>query len=134
MIWDELQSELDALQRDGLKRRRRTLESPCGPQARVDGRTLISFCSNDYLGLANDPALVEAACAGASTWGVGSGASHLVSGHLARTRRWRRNSPLSPASRVRCSSPPATWPTWASFRRWSGAATRSSPTGSTTPR
>ncbi len=82
MIWEELQSELDALQRDGLKRKRRTLELPCGPAARVDGRSLISFCSNDYLGLANDPALVAAACAGARAWGVGSGASHLVSGHL----------------------------------------------------
>jgi len=83
MIWEELQSELDALERDGLKRRRRILEAPCGPLARVDGRQLISFCSNDYLGLANDPALVEAACAGARAWGLGSGASHLVSGHLA---------------------------------------------------
>jgi 8-amino-7-oxononanoate synthase len=82
MIWEELQGELDALQRDGLKRSRRTLELPCGPQARVDGRALLSFCSNDYLGLANDPALVDAACAGARAWGVGSGASHLVSGHL----------------------------------------------------
>jgi hypothetical protein len=82
MIWEELQGELDALQRDGLKRTRRTLELPCGPQAQVDGQPLISFCSNDYLGLANDPALVDAACAGARAWGVGSGASHLVSGHL----------------------------------------------------
>ncbi len=82
MIWEELQSELDALQRDGLKRIRRTLELPCGPAAQVNGRSLISFCSNDYLGLANDPALVDAACAGAQAWGVGSGASHLVSGHL----------------------------------------------------
>lgn len=83
MIWQELQTELDALEHDGLKRTRRTLELPCGPQAQVDGRPLISFCSNDYLGLANDPALVDAACAGARAWGVGSGASHLVSGHLA---------------------------------------------------
>ena len=82
MIWEELQGELDALQRDGLKRTRRTLELPCGPQAQVDGQPLISFCSNDYLGLANDPVLVDAACAGARAWGVGSGASHLVSGHL----------------------------------------------------
>ncbi|MBL8394006.1 MAG: 8-amino-7-oxononanoate synthase [Candidatus Accumulibacter sp.] len=82
MIWEELQGELDALQEAGLKRERRTLELPCGPTARVAGQPLISFCSNDYLGLANDPALVEAACAGARAWGVGSGASHLVSGHL----------------------------------------------------
>jgi 8-amino-7-oxononanoate synthase len=82
MIWEELQSELDALQAAGLRRTRRTLDLPCGPQARVDGRSLISFCSNDYLGLAKDPALIEAACLGARSWGVGSGASHLVSGHL----------------------------------------------------
>ncbi len=82
MIWNELESGLADLERDGLKRLRRTLEAPCGPLARVDGRDLISFCSNDYLGLANDPKLIEAACAGARKWGVGSGASHLVSGHL----------------------------------------------------
>ena len=81
MIWNELHNELAALERDGLKRRQRTLDAPCGPHAVVDGQALISFCSNDYLGLANDPALIEAACAGAKTWGVGSGASHLVSGH-----------------------------------------------------
>ncbi|MCA8889145.1 MAG: aminotransferase class I/II-fold pyridoxal phosphate-dependent enzyme, partial [Parvularculaceae bacterium] len=82
MILEELQSELDHLQRDGLRRQRRTLASPCGPEARVDGRSLLSFCSNDYLGLAGEPALVDAACAGARAWGVGSGASHVVSGHL----------------------------------------------------
>ncbi|MBI4741140.1 MAG: 8-amino-7-oxononanoate synthase [Betaproteobacteria bacterium] len=82
MLLDELSAQLAQLDATGLKRRRRTLETPCGPLARVDGRDLISFCSNDYLGLANDPALVEAACAGAQAWGVGSGASHLVSGHM----------------------------------------------------
>ncbi|MEI7430525.1 MAG: 8-amino-7-oxononanoate synthase [Betaproteobacteria bacterium] len=79
----DLRNELSAIERDGLKRRRRMLDAPCGPLARVGDRHLISFCSNDYLGLANDPALIEAACVGARQWGVGSGASHLVSGHLA---------------------------------------------------
>ncbi len=82
MILDELQQAMDTLRVDGLQRQRRTLHTPCGPLAEVDRRQLISFCSNDYLGLANDPALIEAACAGARCWGVGSGASHLVSGHL----------------------------------------------------
>lgn len=81
MIWDELGSALGEIEAAGLKRRRRTLAAPCGPLAAVDGQPLVSFCSNDYLGLANDPALIEAACAGARAWGVGSGASHLVSGH-----------------------------------------------------
>ena len=82
MIFDDLKGQLGALGKNGLERRRRTLQAPCGPLARVDGRELISFCSNDYLGLASDPALIAAACAGAQRWGVGSGASHLVSGHL----------------------------------------------------
>lgn len=82
-LLQDLAAQLAALDQDGLRRKRRTLASPCGPRATVDGRELISFCSNDYLGLANDPVLIEAACAGARAWGVGSGASHLVSGHLA---------------------------------------------------
>jgi 8-amino-7-oxononanoate synthase len=82
-LFSDLSADLSALDSAGLRRRRRTLEAPCGPLAVVGGRQLVSFCSNDYLGLANDPALVEAACAGAKSWGVGSGASHLVSGHLA---------------------------------------------------
>ena len=82
MIWDELDGELAALEAEGLRRRRRRLAAPCGPRAVVDGRQLVSFCRNDYLGLANDPALIDAACVGARAWGVGSGASHLVSGHL----------------------------------------------------
>ncbi|MDQ5947411.1 MAG: 8-amino-7-oxononanoate synthase [Pseudomonadota bacterium] len=82
MIRDELQGALDSLTAEGLKRRRRTLDSACGPVCTVDGRELISFCSNDYLGLANDPRLISTAQAAATQWGVGSGASHLVSGHL----------------------------------------------------
>jgi 8-amino-7-oxononanoate synthase len=81
MICDELESALGELDHAGLRRNRRTLAAPCGPLAVVDGKPLVSFCSNDYLGLAADPALIEAACAGAQAWGVGSGASHLVSGH-----------------------------------------------------
>ncbi len=83
LLHAELAAQLAQLSVDGLTRKRRTLNAPCGPLARVDGRELISFCSNDYLGLANDPALIDAACAGARAWGVGGGASHLVSGHLA---------------------------------------------------
>ncbi|MBK8522942.1 MAG: 8-amino-7-oxononanoate synthase [Betaproteobacteria bacterium] len=82
MIWDELQAGLQELEGEGLKRRRRVLDSPCGPVCTVDGREVVSFCSNDYLGLANDPRLIAAAQAAAAQWGVGSGASHLVSGHL----------------------------------------------------
>lgn len=82
MIWDELETGLAQLAADGLQRRRRVLDAPCGPAAVVDGRQVVAFCSNDYLGLANHPAIVTAACAAAECWGVGSGASHVVSGHL----------------------------------------------------
>ncbi|MGB4673425.1 MAG: 8-amino-7-oxononanoate synthase, partial [Azovibrio sp.] len=75
--------ELADLACQGLARRRRLLQSPCGPQAEVEGRKMLAFASNDYLGLAAHPALAEAMAEGALRWGAGSGASHLVSGHLA---------------------------------------------------
>ncbi|CAE6944694.1 8-amino-7-oxononanoate synthase [Pseudomonas marincola] len=64
-----------------LYRQRPLLESPQGPVVQVDGRELLAFCSNDYLGLANHPQVIEAWRAGAARWGVGGGASHLVIGH-----------------------------------------------------
>ncbi|MDS4019229.1 MAG: 8-amino-7-oxononanoate synthase [Candidatus Competibacter sp.] len=82
MIWDELETGLARLAAEGLLRQRRTLDSPCGPEAVVDGRRVVAFCSNDYLGLANHPALIAAVRDAAERWGVGSGASHVVSGHL----------------------------------------------------
>jgi 8-amino-7-oxononanoate synthase len=81
---------LDALERGladreaaGLRRARRTVDSPAGPRVDVDGRRLIAFASNDYLGLASHPGVVAAARAAASRWGVGAAASHLVCGHYA---------------------------------------------------
>jgi 8-amino-7-oxononanoate synthase len=76
-----LERELHQLEQKGLRRRRAVAESPCAPRVTVDGRELLAFCSNDYLGLAAHPRLIEAVCEGASRYGVGSGASHLVSGH-----------------------------------------------------
>jgi len=74
----------DALQRlraQHLYRTRRVLESPQGVEVRVDGENLLSFCSNDYLGLASDARVIAALQAGAQRYGAGSGASHLVTGH-----------------------------------------------------
>ena len=64
-----------------LRRKLRTTESPCDTRARVGQRELKAFCSNDYLGLANHPELISALAEGARLYGVGSGASHLISGH-----------------------------------------------------
>jgi 8-amino-7-oxononanoate synthase len=76
-------AELKRLRRDHLYRRRRVLSGPQGPRLEIDGRNLLAFCSNDYLGLANHPEVVAAFRAGADRYGVGSGASHLVCGHSA---------------------------------------------------
>ena len=76
-----LEQELQQLDRHSLRRRRRVAETPCAPRVTVDGRDMLAFCSNDYLGLAAHPRLSEALCEGAKRYGTGSGASHLVSGH-----------------------------------------------------
>ena len=73
--------ELARLEREGLRRKRRTLEGPQGSIVQVDGACFVSFCSNDYLGLANHPDLIEAVCLAAKQFGVGAGASHLLLGH-----------------------------------------------------
>ncbi|MCQ9376205.1 8-amino-7-oxononanoate synthase [Methyloversatilis sp. XJ19-13] len=77
----DFRARLAALARDDLTRTRGVLDAPCGPEAVVDGQRLIAFAGNDYLGLANHPEVVEALREGASRWGAGAGASHLVSGH-----------------------------------------------------
>ena len=64
-----------------LKRKLRVTQSPCDTHAMVGDRELKAFCSNDYLGLANHPDLIQALAQGAAKYGVGSGASHLISGH-----------------------------------------------------
>lgn len=78
---DSLRAELKVLDTAFLRRSRRNNALPCAPHARIDGRDLLAFCSNDYLGLASEPALASALAEGAARWGTGAGASHLVSGH-----------------------------------------------------
>ncbi|MBK7251616.1 MAG: 8-amino-7-oxononanoate synthase [Gammaproteobacteria bacterium] len=78
-----LRAELGRLEAEGLHRRRRTVEVRPGPgtTAIIDGRCLVNFCSNDYLGLAQHPDVSAALRSASKRWGTGSGASHLVSGH-----------------------------------------------------
>ncbi len=78
-----LDETLEARRAAGLERRREAIASPQGPRITVAGRELVAFASNDYLGLANDPAVVAAARDAATRWGTGAGASHLICGHFA---------------------------------------------------
>lgn len=71
-------AEIDAV---GLRRRRRVADTPCNAHMRVDGRDIIGFASNDYLGLAAHPRLIAATAEGAARYGAGSGGSHLLGGH-----------------------------------------------------
>jgi 8-amino-7-oxononanoate synthase len=84
-VWAKrLGEQQDALKQNKLWRERRLLCSPQSSKIQIDGcpQGLLNFSSNDYLGLANDSDVVDFTCEMASKWGAGSGASHLVSGHL----------------------------------------------------
>lgn len=82
----KLDQQLQALDDKSLIRKRRSVETACAPRMMVDGRELLAFCSNDYLGLAAHPRVAEAMHQGIELYGAGSGAAHLVSGHsLAHT-------------------------------------------------
>jgi 8-amino-7-oxononanoate synthase len=81
MVFEVLQQQLAERQANGLLRHRRLLESMQGAHSRVDGRDVLSFCSNDYLGLAAHPDIIAAIKRGVDSSGAGSGASHLITGH-----------------------------------------------------
>ncbi|MFP3925928.1 MULTISPECIES: 8-amino-7-oxononanoate synthase [Pseudomonas] len=77
----DLNARLAARRAEHLYRQRPLLQSPQGPEVIVDGKPLLAFCNNDYMGLASHPEVIAAWQAGAERWGVGGGASHLVIGH-----------------------------------------------------
>ncbi len=79
--WD-LDSDLAAIRSRGLYRRLRTIDGPEEAEVVVDGRRAILLCSNNYLGLANDPEVVDAARGALERYGAGSGSSRLISGTL----------------------------------------------------
>lgn len=76
-----LERGLADIDSQGLRRVRRIADTACSAHMTVDGRAIVSFASNDYLGLAAHPALVEAFAEGARRYGSGSGGSHLLGGH-----------------------------------------------------
>lgn len=82
--------ELDALRGAGLYRAPKTIEGPPGPEVTVEGKRVLLFASNDYLGLANDPRVREGAIRAVERYGAGAGASRLVSGDLALHRELER--------------------------------------------
>src|SRR5580692_7779536 len=77
-----LSEQLEAWRQAGTYQRLRVLESPCEPVSRVDGREVINLASNNYLGLADHPKLVEAAVAATKKYGAGSGAVRTISGTM----------------------------------------------------
>jgi 8-amino-7-oxononanoate synthase len=79
----ELEQRLGALRDQGLSRQLRRVDSPQGPRLELGGRGLLNFSSNDYLGLANEPSLKEAAHRAIDRYGAGAGASRLICGSLA---------------------------------------------------
>lgn len=82
-LLDHLSAKLSAIAAQSLTRKLRTADDGTAPRQTINGRPLLMFCSNDYLGLAAEPAMADALAEGARKWGGGSGASPLVSGHSA---------------------------------------------------
>ncbi|MEA2355996.1 MAG: 8-amino-7-oxononanoate synthase [Solirubrobacteraceae bacterium] len=83
----DIGSRLDELRDLGLYRRMRMVSGPQGPRVLLDGKPVLLLCSNNYLGLADHPRVREAAAEAAMRWGVGAGASRLVSGTMTIHRR-----------------------------------------------
>jgi 8-amino-7-oxononanoate synthase len=79
----ELTQRLDGIRQQGLLRELRRVDSPQAPRIEIGGRTLLNFSSNDYLGLANEPTLKEAAIKAVERYGAGAGGSRLICGSLA---------------------------------------------------
>lgn len=81
MSLDRLKQDLAQRKAEHLYRSRKVLESPQSVQPIIDGKKVLSFCSNDYLGLANHPDVIKSFKQAVDQYGVGSGSAHLVSGH-----------------------------------------------------
>ena len=76
-------AQLEALREAGLYRSTQLISGPQGPRVMLDGKPVLLLCSNNYLGFADHPRVREAAADAAMRWGVGAGASRLVSGTMA---------------------------------------------------
>ncbi|HVE69568.1 MAG TPA: aminotransferase class I/II-fold pyridoxal phosphate-dependent enzyme, partial [Solirubrobacteraceae bacterium] len=83
----DVEARLEELRESGLYRRLRMISGPQGPRVVLDGEPVLLLCSNNYLGLADHPRVRQAAADAAMRWGVGAGASRLVSGSMTIHRR-----------------------------------------------
>jgi len=83
MAFSHFGDNLEVLAAQGLYRSRRVIASPQGINLQIDGKKIINFCSNDYLGLANHPDVASAFKTAVDHYGVGSGSAHLICGHSA---------------------------------------------------
>jgi 8-amino-7-oxononanoate synthase len=81
--FSSLADDLERLKQQSLYRTRRIISSPQAVVINIDGKQVINFSSNDYLGLANHPEVVESFKKATNTYGVGSGSAHLICGHSA---------------------------------------------------
>jgi 8-amino-7-oxononanoate synthase len=84
---NEIEERLEEIREQGLYRKLRCVSGPQGPRVLLDGRPVLLLCSNNYLGLADHPRVREAAADAAMRWGVGAGASRLISGNMTVHRR-----------------------------------------------
>ena len=81
LAMQEAERGLLSLKKLGLNRKHKIAQSACDTKQMFNGQQYKTFCSNDYLGLANHPEVIQASRDALSKYGVGSGASHLISGH-----------------------------------------------------
>ena len=117
----DVAARLEELRERGLYRRLRLIEGPQGPRVLLAGREVLLLCSNDYLGLAADPRVREAAAEAALRWGAGAGASRLISGNMQPHRELEARARRLQGLRARrSSSAPATWRTRGRSRRSPG--------------
>ena len=101
----------DMRAQDSLLRRMRSVDAVDGAHTIIDGRRLLDFASNDYLGLAQHPALIDALSQAAARWGVGASAAHLLGGHREEHSLLESELAAGRGASVSCSFSTAAWPT-----------------------
>ena len=105
----DLATALENLRENNIYRSRRITSSPQSIEPIIDGQKVLSFCSNDYLGLANHPKVIERFTKAAQESGVGSGAAHLITGHHQSHAALKKSSLNLLVAKTRYYFQPATW-------------------------